>query len=78
MQVVDIYEAQIKLCGLIEAALAGEQIVIADGNRFLVKLVPWKQHANMHYKPALMPQKPSPLRRLPEQIYALFKPKEVA
>lgn len=78
MRVVDIYEAQIKLCGLIEAALAGEQIVIADGSRFLVKLVPWKQNTNMHYKPGLMPQKHSPLRRLPEQIYALFKQREVA
>ncbi len=57
MQVIDIYEAQIRLCGLIEATLAGEQMVIVDAGRFLVKLVPREQGISTSHKPALMPQR---------------------
>ncbi|BBE09341.1 MAG: hypothetical protein ON057_001838 [Glomeribacter sp. 1016415] len=68
MQVVDIYEAQIKLCSLIEAALAGEQIVIADADRFLVKLVPWEQGVNIT-PPTLRPRRfPNIRRALPKPI----------
>lgn len=63
MRVVDIYEAQIKLCSLIEAALAGEQIVIADADRFLVKLVPWEQGVNIA-PPTLKPRRFSSISRL--------------
>ncbi|BBO59624.1 type II toxin-antitoxin system Phd/YefM family antitoxin [Mycoavidus sp. B2-EB] len=72
MQVVDIYEAQIKLCSLIEAVLAGEHIVIADADRFLVKLVPWEQGLNVT-PPTLRPKKPPTVdRALPRPISPPF------
>lgn len=40
MSTVQIHEAKAKLSGLIEAALSGEEIIIAKRNRPLVRLVP--------------------------------------
>lgn len=79
MRAVDIYEAQIKLCGFIEETLAGEQMVIIDAGRFLVKLVPWEQGISTSHKPALMPQRDAnAASTLSGQIRALFEQQEVA
>jgi prevent-host-death family protein len=40
MSIVQIHEAKAKLSSLIEAALSGEEIIIAKRNRPLVRLVP--------------------------------------
>lgn len=37
---IDVYEAETRLSQLIDAALAGEDVVIARGGRPLVRLVP--------------------------------------
>ncbi len=37
---VNIHEAKSQLSKLIKAALAGEEVIIANGNRPVVKLVP--------------------------------------
>jgi prevent-host-death family protein len=42
---VTIHAAKTNLSRLIEAALSGEEVVIAKGNRPVVKLVPIKQGA---------------------------------
>lgn len=43
METINIYEAKAKLSKLIEKALKGEEIIIAKGNKPLVRLEPLSQ-----------------------------------
>ena len=45
MKIANIHEAKSQLSKLIEAALAGEEIIIAKAGKPLVKLIPYHEQA---------------------------------
>ena len=53
MQLVNIYQAKTQLSQLVQASLAGQEVIIAKAGKPLVKVVPYHPNAKIR-KPGLL------------------------